>query len=215
MLRASCSSEKLSTCHDGGLHAVALRLAARLSILPRAKAGHIAQLSSAQAGGHVRCTGQQIVAILTRELVKSTVALIQELLLSSHATFEGAHDRCSIESPADLDLRAMLRPGGRPGALPPGALLGDRDAQGLQEAKRWRVVVVMTVSVAMTTTVVKKPRHSLLRMLVDEEHGVHGHTHHSAHLVELVGRARRGEGLRQLDFQVAHPRDEGILCLRC
>lgn len=111
-------------------------------------------------------------------------------------------------------------------------------------------------------------------MLVDEEHGVHGHTHHSAHLragadecgrrlcqlahsfrggflesikshehhaqihsdpvnfgasqyhrndpvpvpsrfgppilVELVGRARRGEGLRQLDFQVAHPRDEGI-----
>ena len=87
MTSRSCSSEKLSTCHDGGLHAVALRLAARLSILPRAKAGHIAQLSSAQAGGHVRCTGQQIVAILTRELIKSTVALIQELLLSSHATW--------------------------------------------------------------------------------------------------------------------------------
>jgi len=73
--------------------------------------------------------------------------------------------------------------------------------------------MVVPIGITMTTTVIKEPRHSLLRMFVHQENRIHGNTNHTTDILEALHRATFGCKSRQMQLQVAHTRHIGIL--RC
>lgn len=72
----------------------------------------------------------------------------------------------SPRHPTHLDLRSALWPCLFSFKLPPGAVLWHRNAQGFQQAKRWCMVVVVAIGIAVTSTVVEEPGPALLEGMI-------------------------------------------------
>ena len=68
----------------------------------------------------------------------------------------------SPRHPTHLDLRSALWPCLFSLKLPPGAVLWHRNAHGFQQAKRWCMVVVVAIAIAVASTVVEEPGPALL-----------------------------------------------------
>jgi len=73
--------------------------------------------------------------------------------------------------------------------------------------------MVVPIGIAMTTTVIEEPRHSLLRMFVHQENRIHGNTNHTAHSLETMHRTSVGHKGRQIQLQATHSRHIGVLVL--
>jgi len=73
--------------------------------------------------------------------------------------------------------------------------------------------MVVPIGIAMTTTVIEEPRHSLLRMFVHQENRIHGNTNHTAHSLETMHRTSFGHKGRQIQLQVTHSRHIRVLVL--
>lgn len=140
------------------------------------------------------------------------MALVQHALLGSEAILEWAHDGSAIQSPTDLDLGSRGGPSFWTNGLPPGTDGGHWKTQGFHQTQWRSMVVVVPVGVTMTTAVVEQPSHSLLRMFVNEEHGVHSDADHTTHFLQFLGLAGQG-GIGQVHFEVAHTWHEGTLRL--
>jgi len=210
VLGASVSRDHLAILHGGNLDLLGAREAAGLPLLRAAEVFHLSKGAS-EAWRHVGGLRNQVVSVFSG-LINGSMAFIQELLFSADASLERTHNGCSIQRPTHLDLRSALWPCLFSFKLPPGAVLWHRNAQGFQQAKRWCMVVVVAIGIAVTSTVVEEPGPALLWVFVHKQHSIHCDTNHSTKLFQALGRPWcRSFG--QLHFQVTCTRDVWILGL--
>ena len=71
------------------------------------------------------------------------------------------------------------------------------------------MVVVVAETVPVPAAVVKEPSHALIRMLMNKEHRVHCHAHHTPDVFKTSCEARSGKR-RQADLHGTHSRDVGV-----